>query len=110
MTSRGPYVLVRVPARSSLLPPATLPIVLVLLALGAAGPNFHLALVSVAVLILGCVLLWRQGEPPILLFTFAYPWLQGSVAIFHANWLDLDVNDYAPYQGDMHSAIVMSLA
>ena len=108
--SRSPYALIRAPARGGLLPPATLPIALALCLFGAAGPNFLLALVSVAVLIVGCLLLWRPGEPPILLFTFAYPWLQGSVAIFHANWLGLDVNDYAPYQGDMHNAIVMSLA
>ena len=47
------------------------------------------------------MLLWRPGEPPILLFTFAFPWLQGSVAIFHANWLGLDIAEYAPFQGDM---------
>src|SRR5215831_19982045 len=96
------------PSRGMALPPATLPIALALLLLGGTGPNVRPALLSVAVFIAGCILLWRPGEPPILLFTFAYPWLQGSVAIFHANWLGLDVNDYAPYQGDMHSAIIMS--
>src|SRR5262249_37557799 len=99
-----------VPVRGGLLPPATLPLALALCLFGAAGPNFLLALVSVAVLIVGCLLLWRPGESPILLFTFAYPWLQGSVAIFHANWLGLDVNGSAPYPGDLPSAIVMSLA
>ena len=69
-----------------------------------------LALLSVAVLIVGCMLLWRPGKPPILLFTFAYPWLQASIAIYHANWLGLDISDYAPFQGDMHTAVAMSLA
>jgi hypothetical protein len=96
-------------ARGGLLPPATLPVALTLLLFGATGPNFLLASLSVAVLIAGCLLLWRPGEPPILLFTFAYPWLQGSIAIFHANWLGVDVAQYSEYPGDMNSAIVMSL-
>jgi hypothetical protein len=109
--TRVPYGLMRAPARRALLPPAMLPIALALLLFGATGPNLLLVLLSVAVLIAGCLLLWRPGEPPILLFTFAYPWLQGSVAIFHANWLGLSVAEYTPYHhGDMHSAIVMSLA
>jgi hypothetical protein len=108
--SHAPHGLVRTPVRRGLLPPATLPIALVLLLLGINGPNLLLALLSIAVLIAGCLLLWRPGEPPVLLFTFAYPWLQASVSIFHANWLGIDVADYTPYhQGDMPGAIVMSL-
>jgi hypothetical protein len=110
--SRAPYGLIRVPVQRALLPPATLPIALALLLIfGATGPNLLLLLLSIAVLIAGCLLLWRPGEPPILLFTFAYPWLQGSISIFHANWLGIDVAEYTPYHhGDMQSAIVMSLA
>src|SRR5262249_31919833 len=100
--TRAPYGHVRAPARGALLPPAMLPIAFALFLFGAAGPNLLLAPLSVAVLIAGCLLLWRPGEPPILLFTFAYPWLQGSVAIFHANWLGLNVTEYAPYRGEMY--------
>jgi hypothetical protein len=107
--TRAPHGHARIPARRALLPPATLPVALALFLFGAAGPNLLLALLSVAVLIAGCLLLWRPGEPPILLFTFAYPWLQGSVAIFHANWLGLNVAEYSPFTGEMYSAIVMSL-
>jgi hypothetical protein len=96
-------------ARGAQLPPAMLLVALAFLLLGAAGPNLLLALLSVFVLVLGCMLLWRPGEPPILLFTFAYPWFQGSVSIFHANWLGVDVAQYTPYGGDMHAAVVMSL-
>src|SRR5262249_31955031 len=92
--SRVSYGLIHAPARRARLPPATLPIAAALLLFGAAGPNFLLALLSIAVLIAGCLLLWRPGESPILLFTFAYPWLQGSVAIFHANLLGIDVGEY----------------
>jgi hypothetical protein len=107
--SHAPYGLLRAPARRGLLPPATLPIALALLLFGATGPNLLLLLLSIAVLIAGCLLLWRPGEPPILLFTFAYPWLQGSVSTFHANWLGVDLTQYTPYPGDIHNAIVMSL-
>jgi hypothetical protein len=107
--TRAPYAPVHARARGGLLPPATIAVALALLLFGATGPNFLLALLSVAVLIAGCLLLWRPGEPPILLFTFAYPWLQGSIAIFHANWLGVDVAQYSEYRGDMNSAIVMSL-
>jgi hypothetical protein len=96
-------------ARGALLPPATLPVAFVLLLLGLAGTNLPAALFSVLVLVAGCMLLWRPGEPPTLLFAFAYPWLQGSVSIFHANWLGIDVAEYTPYGGDMHAAVIMSL-
>jgi hypothetical protein len=98
------------PARGTLLPPATLPVAFALATIGGPGPNLLLALLSVAVLVVGCMLLWRPGESPILLFVFAYPWLQASVAIYHANWLGLDVADHAPFHGDMHTAVLMSLA
>jgi hypothetical protein len=91
------------------LPPATVPIALGLTVLGGTGPNILLALLSVAVLIVGCTVLWRPGEPPVLFFTFAYPWMQGSVAIFHASWLGIDVAEYTPFGGEMHSAAIMSL-
>lgn len=98
------------PARGTLLPPATLPVAFAIAMIGGPGPNLLLALLSVAVLVVGCMLLWRPGESPILLFVFAYPWLQGSIAIYHANWLGVDIAAYAPFHGDMHSAVVMSLA
>jgi hypothetical protein len=97
------------PARAKRLPLATLPIAAALFLIGGTGPNMLLALLSVVVLIVGCMLLWRPGESPILSFVFAYAWLQGSIAIYHANLLGIDVSDYATLPGDMHSAIVMSL-
>lgn len=98
------------PARRRLLPPATLPVGFAIALIGGPGPNLLLALLSVAVLIVGCILLWRPGESPILLFVFAYPWVQGSIAIYHANWLGIDIADYASFHGDMHTAVAMSLA
>jgi len=108
--ARTAYALRREAARAILLPPAMLPIALALTLIGGTGPNLLLALLSVVVLVVGCMLLWRPGESPILLFAFAFPWLQGSIAIFHANWLGIDIGDYAPFPGDMHAAVAMSLA
>ena len=62
-----------------------------------------------AVFFLGGVLLWRAGESPILLFIFAYQWLQIVVAIFYAGWLGIDLNDYSTFHGDMQMAATLSL-
>lgn len=107
--ARAAYGPLHAPAHG-VLPPATLPVAFALCLIGAAGPNLLLALLSVAVLVAGCMLLWRPGESPILLFTFFYPWVQGSIAIYHANWLGLDIADHTPFLGDIHAAVVMSLA
>lgn len=73
------------------------------------GPNFSLALLSLAVLALGVSLLWRAGEPPILLLAFGMPWLQASVSIFHANVLGLELNAYPDWRGQMTLSTVLSL-
>jgi hypothetical protein len=77
--------------------------------LGGFGPNSLLALASVLVLLTGCLLLWRPGEAPVLFFTFAFPWLGASIAIFHANWLDLDVTAYSEFGGNIQTATVLTL-
>jgi hypothetical protein len=90
-------------------PPLVIPVAIVLALMSSVGPNPLLALLSVAVLVVGSILLWRPGESPVLLFLFAYPWVQASTAVFHANWLGMDIAVYSPYIGDMHSAVSMSL-
>ncbi len=91
------------------LPPAALPVaVLVLLFLGP-GPNFLLALLSVFVLLAGCAMLWRPGEAPVFLFIFAYQWLQASARIFHANVKGVDVAAIAYADGQVTLATILSL-
>jgi hypothetical protein len=46
----------------------------------------------------------------VLLFLFALPGLQASVAIFHANWLGLTVAELSPFTGDLQTATLLSLA
>ena len=96
--------------RRSLLPPATLPLAAILFLAGGLGSNVLLALFALAALILGCMLLWRPGESPILLFAFVYPWLQASISIFHANWQGTDVAALTEFGGDIHTAILLSIA
>ena len=92
-------------ARSKILLAAT-----VVFALGGLGPNMTLALLSALVFAIGTILLWRPGEPPILAFAFLFAWLQASIAIFHSNWLGVDVTSFASFQGDMHASILLTLA
>jgi hypothetical protein len=99
----------RVASAGTLVPPMVIPLAIALALMSSVGPNPLLALLSVAVLVVGSVILWRPGESPILLFLFAYPWVQASTAVFHANWLGMDITDYSPYTGDMPTAVVLSL-
>ena len=65
------------------------PIVLLLLA--ASGPENALGLYSVAILAAGIGLLWRPGEPPILLFIFLFQWLQSATGVLYANAMGINL-------------------
>ena len=62
-----------------------IPIALVIFLLFGIGPNASLAFLACVVLIVGVFLLWRPGEAQILLFLFAFQWLQLATHIFYAN-------------------------
>ena len=96
--------------RRAPLPPGALPGAIIVFLLAGLGPNVMLAAVALVVLLVGLALLWRPGELPVLLFLFAFPWLQASVAIFHANWFGLTVTELSPFTGDLQTAILLSLA
>lgn len=93
----------------SALPPGTLVVAAVSLAVGGFGPNSPIALLAIAVLMAGAFLLWRPGESPIFLFVFGYQWLQASLKIFKAGWLGVDVGQLPSYGGDIEQATVLSL-
>jgi hypothetical protein len=61
------------------------------LLLGGFGPNFEVALWSAGALFCGTAILWRRGEFPDLLFVFLMGWLQASVAVFHSNYLGIEL-------------------
>lgn len=90
-------------------PLAVWAIVLIFGLWGSWGPNAPLALFSIAVLMIGIRLLWRPGESPILLYIFAYQWLQGSVKIFQGNFYGMALNDLPTFKGDFDLATLLSL-
>lgn len=70
-----------------------------LLPVAVSGPNTFLGLYAVAVLALGLRLLWRPGEPPILLFIFLWQWLQSATGALYGNAIDVPLADLNYYSG-----------
>lgn len=92
------------------LPPAALVIAVTIFVVAGLGPNTLLAALAIGVLLVGTSLLWRPGEPPILLLVFAYQWLQSSVGVFYANWLGVNQSRLNQYgSGDVDLATALSL-
>lgn len=71
------------------------------------GPNFELALLSCVVLIIGTFVLWRPGEPPVLLYMFLFQWFQASVLMFYCNVLQISMNDWS--SRDAQRAVILSI-
>lgn len=67
--------------------------------LAISGPNTVLALYAISVLALGLQLLWRPGEPPILLFIFLYQWVQSATGAFYGNAVDVPISELHQYWG-----------
>lgn len=72
---------------------------------------------SVAIMILPILglLLWRRGEPPVLLFGCVFQWLQATAAIFYTNYYGITLNDaFGSYELSLATwlsmAAVLSLA
>jgi hypothetical protein len=74
-------------------PAFIVPLAFVLLFTLGAGPNFLLTVFACGVLIIGTYLLWRPGEAQILLFLFAYQWLQVTSTLFFANIRGVPVSE-----------------
>lgn len=82
---------------------------LVLLVFTAIGPNWMLSLLATGVVLCGLKLLWRPGEPPILLVVFLWAWLGAAVPVFYANWLGRDLEGVPGQPSDHETAIALSL-
>ncbi len=89
-------------------PTGLLPTAAAALLLFGIGPNLWLAILAVAVLITGARLSWRPGESPILLFIFTFQWLQGTILVFYANWLAIDVGQLSDFHAQQSNAIVLT--
>jgi hypothetical protein len=70
-----------------------------LVPLAVSGPNTVLALYALAVLTSGLGLLWRPGEPPILLFIFLWQWMQAATGALYGNALGISIADLHYYRG-----------
>jgi hypothetical protein len=80
-----------------------------MLPIAVVGDNGGLGAVSVLVFVLGASLLWRPGEPPILLFVFLFHWLQASIAILYGNVEGLSISELMTYEGDHSLAVLLLL-
>jgi hypothetical protein len=61
------------------------------------------------VLGLGTTLLWRPGEPPILLFIFLYQWVQAAIGLFYGNLLGIPIDGVATHAGRHEMAVFLLL-
>ena len=82
---------------------------IVLVPIALLGPNTFLALLAWLTLLLGIRLLWRPGEPPILLLIFAYQWLQASIGLFYGNLTGFPVDHWTEHGGSHNQAILLTL-
>lgn len=95
-------------------PYASLPLGLYLAAasgvmLGALSPNPALTVAAIVSLIAFIKLLWRPGEPPVLLFAVGFQWLQVTAKVFHANYLGLPLEHISQF-ASIENAVWASLA
>lgn len=94
----------------SLLPPGTISITLVLFVFGIFGPNTLAIWLAACVMLAGIMLLWRPGESSVMIFVFAFQWIQVSTKLFLANWQGVSVEDLAEFQiGEIETAAMLSL-
>ncbi len=68
---------------------------LVLACLGLASANPVLTFGGLLLVPVFFGLLWRVGEPPVLLFAMGYQWLQVFVPVLNANFAGIDMNQEA---------------
>lgn len=93
----------------SAMPPFMLPAAMVAFLLFGIGPNSLTAAFALAVLVIGSILLWRPGEPPILLYVFGFQWLQAAIGIFYANVNGLGLEEVSRYTRSFGLATTLSL-
>ena len=63
------------------------------LALALASANPGLTVASILLAYVFVKLLWRPGEPPVLLYAMGYQWLQASILIFVADFQNVTLEE-----------------
>jgi hypothetical protein len=81
-----------------------------LLPIAIVGPNAALVVYAIAVLTIGLRVLWRPGEPPILLFIFLYQWLQSAIGVIYGNVRNVPLSEAAYFAGrhELASGLMLS--
>ena len=77
-------------------PPALFVIIGVLAVAGLLSTNGLLTAASLVTLGVMIRLLWRAGEPPVLLFALGYQWLQVTAKVFHADVFGAYIETLSP--------------
>ena len=72
-------------------------------------PNPGLTISAALLLAWFFLLLWRPGEPPILLLALGFQWLQVVTKVFNADLLGLPVQELNVYQGNVGKAVWLSM-
>jgi hypothetical protein len=73
------------------------------------APDTGLALYACIVLGVGTALLWRPGEPPILLLIFLVQWLQVAIGLFYGTFLGRPINSLGEMAGSHQKAVFLLL-
>lgn len=84
-------------------------VVALLCAYGLTGSNPGLTACAGLLLLWMFMLLWRPGEPPILLLALGFQWLQVVIKVLEANILNRPVRTLDQLGGDIEAAIMLSI-
>jgi hypothetical protein len=75
----------------------------------ALTANPVLTLASLVLAPVLALLLWRPGEPPVLLYAMGYHWMQASILVFYANFTGQRLADLA-YDSSLETATWLTLS
>jgi len=78
--------------------------------LGILSTNPELSIAAVLLLLWCFLLLWRTGEPPILLFALLFQWAQAVTKVIHADLLGEPVQTLSAYGGNVKLATWLSMS
>ena len=82
---------------------------LIVFAAAFVGPNLGLVAYAAIVLTLGLSMLWRPGEPPVLMFVFLYQWLQAAMGPIYGNLFGLQLSEMVQFLGNDSLACFLEL-
>ena len=82
---------------------------LIVLVVALLGPNLALVTYAAIILAVGSSMLWRPGEPPVLMFVFLYQWLQAATGPIYGNLFGLRLPEMVENFGNDNLACFLEL-